>query len=103
MDARKERGSSKNCLEIEWEIVRSRDEDKAMTETNAQSGDIGVVLEYPHRHHGVSGDFPFVEHEETGDEDAEDDEADYFCRAPGVGHTAEFESEEEHQSSAYYA
>jgi hypothetical protein len=71
-----------------------------MAEADTKRSEIVAILKDPHRHHGIAGKFPFVKNEEQSDDDAEDDQADYFCGSPGVGDTAKFETEEEHEGSA---
>jgi hypothetical protein len=83
-------------LEVKREIVGARNEDIAMAETDAEGGDVGGVLEEAEWHHGVAGEFPFIEDEEPCNYDAKDDEANHLGRFPWIDYAAEFETEEEH-------
>jgi len=100
VDAGEERAATQHGLEVKGEIVRPADEGKAVAEADAERGDIGAVLEDAQRHDRVARELPLVEHEEPGDDDAEDDEADDLGRAPGVRDAAELEAEQEHQCAA---
>ena len=74
-------------------------EDETLRKAYSKSGDIRRFFEYSKRHDGVFGESPFVDYEHARDEKSEDDETDYGSGAPGVGYTAEFESEKYHDGS----
>ena len=70
-----------------------------MARTGEQGGDVGAAGKEAEGHDGVGSKFPFVEEEETDGYDAEDEEADNDCGAPGVADAAVFEAEEEHDGA----
>lgn len=71
-----------------------------MAEADEQGGDIGAVFEETKGHDGVDCQLPFIEEEEEDCQEAEDYEADHCGGGPGVGDTAVFEPEEEHDCAA---
>ena len=95
--AREERSGSQYGLKVEGEVVGACDEDVAVAETDTEGGDITAEFEQAEGHHGISRKFPLVDYEEASDEDAENDQADDLCRAPGICDTAKFETQEKHQ------
>ena len=73
-----------------------------MASARDKGGDVGAAREEAQGHDGVGGEFPFVEEEEADGYDAEDEETDDDCGAPGVADAAVFEAEEEHDCSTDY-
>ena len=64
VDAGEDWGGAENGLEVEGVEVGAGDEDEAVDEADAEGGEVGAFGEEPERHHGVFGEFPFVEKEE---------------------------------------
>ena len=58
-------------MEVERVEVGARDENEAVDEADGEGGEVGAAGEEPERHHGVFGEFPFVEEEEGDGYDAE--------------------------------
>ena len=87
-------------MEVQGEEVGAGDEDEAVDEANREGSEVGSFGEEAERHHGVFGEFPFVEEEEGYGDDAEDEEADYSGGGPGVLDAAVFEAEEKHDGAA---
>ena len=58
-------------MEVEGVEVGAGDEDEAVDEADGEGGEVGAFGEEAERHHGVFGEFPFVEEEEDDGYEAE--------------------------------
>ncbi len=71
-----------------------------MEGADEQGSDVRAVGEEPERDDGAGGDGALDEGEEGDCEGAEDDETQDGGGAPGPGHAAELEAEEQHDGAA---
>ena len=87
---------------VKREKVVAGDEDETVRETNKEGAEVGTAFEDAEGNDGVDGESLFDEEENADYNEAEDDEAYYGCRGPGVGDSAEGKTKEEHYCAADY-
>ncbi len=87
-------------MEVERKVVGACDKDGTVGEADGEGADVRADFEESQRHDWVAGKFPFVDHEETADQDTEDNETYDGSRIPRVGDTTKFETKEKHKCPA---